>query len=160
MTLFYKKPNHLKIISEATSNYQNTVLQPNCKNTVIENKKARLSYKHNFNFFKLKQNLNTTHMSNSLPNCISRLVTNRSQKPNFKTNNGFLKNLVATFALVFLLLGANTNVNAQSNTNCFVPYNPTPASVWGVEEKFKGNAVVWSGATPTAADLDGCCLPV
>ena len=61
MTLIYKKPNHLKIISEATSNYQNTVLQPNCKNTVIENKKARLSYKHNFNFFKLKQNLNTTH---------------------------------------------------------------------------------------------------
>ncbi len=112
-------------------------------------------YKHNFNFFKLKQNLNTTHMSNSLPNCISRLVTNRSQKPNFKTNNGFIKNLMATFVLVFLLLGANTNVNAQTNTNCFVPYNPTPASVWGVEEKFKGNAVVWSGATPTAADLDG-----
>ena len=56
---------------------------------------------------------------------------------------------------MLLLIGISSISNAQSNTNCFVPYNPTPASVWGVEEKFKGNAVVWSGATPTAADLDG-----
>jgi hypothetical protein len=112
-------------------------------------------YKHNFNFFKLKQNLNTTHMSNSLPNCISRLVTNRSQNPNFKTSNAFLKNLVATFALVFLLLGANITANAQSNANCYGPYNPTPATVWGIAEKFQSNPVIWNGCTPTAADLDG-----
>jgi len=154
MTLFYKKPNHLKIISEATSNYQNTVLQPNCKKTVIQNKKPRLSYKHNFNFSKLKQNSNTLHMSNFLPNCISRLVTNRSQNPNFKTSNGFIKKLMATFALGFLFLGTNTTANAQTNANCYGPYNPTPAQVWGIAEKFASNTGIWNGGTPTAADLN------
>ncbi len=95
-------------------------------------------------------------MSNFLPTCIANLVAStRSQNPNFKTNNGFIKNLMATFALGFLLLGVNTNVNAQANPNCYAPYNPTPAAVWGIAEKFQSNAVIWNGATPTAADLNG-----
>jgi hypothetical protein len=38
---------------------------------------------------------------------------------------------------------------------CYGPYNPTPATSWGIAEKFQSNAVVWNGGTPTAADLDG-----
>jgi gliding motility-associated-like protein len=53
------------------------------------------------------------------------------------------------------LLGAKTTVNAQTNTNCYGPYNPTPAAVWGVAEKFQSNALIWNGGTPTAADIDG-----
>jgi len=44
---------------------------------------------------------------------------------------------------------------AQTTANCYGPYNPAPASVWGISEKFASNAVVWNGGTPTAADLDG-----
>ncbi|WP_396138549.1 hypothetical protein, partial [Flavobacterium sp.] len=95
-------------------------------------------------------------MSNFLPNQIaSTIATNRSQNPNFKTNNGFLKNLMAIFALGFLLLGTNTTVNAQTNANCYGPYNSTPAAVWGIAEKFASNPVIWNGGTPTAADMDG-----
>jgi len=42
---------------------------------------------------------------------------------------------------------------AQTSANCFGPYNPAPASVWGISEKFASNAVVWNGGTPTAADF-------
>uniref|UniRef100_UPI0037C109F2 hypothetical protein n=1 Tax=Flavobacterium sp. TaxID=239 RepID=UPI0037C109F2 len=95
-------------------------------------------------------------MSNFLPTCIANLVaSNRSQNPNFKTSNGFLKNLMAIFALGFLLLGTNTTVTAQTNANCYGPYNPTPAAVWGVTEKFASNIGIWNGGTPTAADLNG-----
>jgi hypothetical protein len=95
-------------------------------------------------------------MSNFLPTCIANLVAfNRSQNPNFKTCNGFIKQLTATFVLGFLLFGANTTVNAQTNANCYGPYNPTPAAVWGVAEKFQSNALIWNGGTPTAADIDG-----
>uniref|UniRef100_UPI0037C04D5C FG-GAP repeat domain-containing protein n=1 Tax=Daejeonella sp. TaxID=2805397 RepID=UPI0037C04D5C len=45
---------------------------------------------------------------------------------------------------------------AQNTTNCYGPYNPTPAAApWGVVEKFQSGAVIWNGSTPTAADLDG-----
>jgi hypothetical protein len=95
-------------------------------------------------------------MSNFLPNCIASLVaSNRSQNPNFKTNNGFIKQLMFTFALGWLLLGANATANAQANANCFGPYNPTPAKVWGIAEKFQSSVGIWNGSTPTAADLDG-----
>ncbi|MFN5422171.1 MAG: hypothetical protein ACK5AO_02790, partial [bacterium] len=47
------------------------------------------------------------------------------------------------------------DATAQPNSNCYGPYNPTPAPVWGITEKFQSNPVVWNGATPTAADLDG-----
>ncbi len=94
-------------------------------------------------------------MSNSLPNCISCLVTNRSQKPNFKTNNGFFKNLIATFVLGFLLFGTNTNLFAQTNANFYGAYSPAPAKVWGIAEKFSYNAVIWNGGSQTAADSDG-----
>jgi hypothetical protein len=39
---------------------------------------------------------------------------------------------MATFVLGWLLLGTKTTENAQTNTNCYGPYNPTPAAVWGV----------------------------
>jgi hypothetical protein len=85
----------------------------------------------------------------------SLVASNRSQNPNFKTSNSFLKNLMATFALGWLLLGANTAANAQANANCFGPYNPTPASQWGISEKFQSSVGIWNGGTPTAADLNG-----
>lgn len=118
MTLFYKKTNHLKTNSETTLNCHETVLQFKCKNAVIENNKSSLSYKYNFNFFKLKQNFNTIPMSTILPNCISRLVTNRSQQTSGSHNhNNPIKHLLRSFALLFLLLGFNSMVNAQTGPN-------------------------------------------
>lgn len=38
---------------------------------------------------------------------------------------------------------------------CYGPYNPTPATSWGIAEKSQSSAVIWNGATPTAADMDG-----
>ena len=54
-----------------------------------------------------------------------------------------------------LLIGISFISNAQTNANCYGPYNPTPAKVWGISEKFQSNAVIWNGSTPTAADMDG-----
>jgi gliding motility-associated-like protein len=44
---------------------------------------------------------------------------------------------------------------AVAQTPCFAPYNPTPATSWGMVQKFQSNAVIWNGGTPTAADLNG-----
>ena len=44
---------------------------------------------------------------------------------------------------------------AFAQTPCVVPYNPTPASSWGMIQKFQSSAVIWNGGTPTAADLNG-----
>ncbi|MEY2760825.1 MAG: hypothetical protein RLZZ96_725, partial [Bacteroidota bacterium] len=46
-------------------------------------------------------------------------------------------------------------VFAFAQTPCVVPYNPTPATSWGMIQKFQSNAVIWNGGTPTAADLNG-----
>ena len=54
--------------------------------------------------------------------------------------------------MMLLLIGISSITNAQT---CYGPYNPTPASVWGIAEKFASNAVIWNGSTPTAADMDG-----
>ncbi|MEI6587022.1 MAG: hypothetical protein WCL56_13110, partial [Sediminibacterium sp.] len=43
-------------------------------------------------------------------------------------------------------------LNAQT---CVAPYNPTPATSWGMVQKFQSSAVIWNGGTPTAADLNG-----
>ncbi|MEY4011433.1 MAG: hypothetical protein RIT22_557, partial [Bacteroidota bacterium] len=95
-------------------------------------------------------------MSHFLPNCITSLVANRFQQQNGSHNhNNPIKHLMRSFALLFLLLGFNSTVNAQANANCFGPYNPAPAPVWGIAEKFQSNVGIWNGATPTAADLDG-----
>ena len=56
--------------------------------------------------------------------------------------------------LILLLIGISIISNAQTNANCFAPYNPTPASVWGISEKFQSNPLIWNGGTPTAADLN------
>lgn len=114
MMLFYKKTNHLKTNSETTLNCHETVLQFKCKDALIENNKTRLSYKHNFNLKKLKEHFNTIPMSTILPNCISRLVTNRSQQTNGSQNhNNPIKHLMRSYALLFLLLGFNAKVTAQ-----------------------------------------------
>ena len=44
---------------------------------------------------------------------------------------------------------------AFAQTPCVVPYNPTPASSWGMIQKFQSSAVIWNGGTPSAADLNG-----
>jgi len=46
-------------------------------------------------------------------------------------------------------------VIASAQTPCAAPYNPTPATSWGMVQKFQSNAVIWNGGTPTAADLNG-----
>ncbi len=60
-----------------------------------------------------------THtMSTILPTCISRLVTNRSQQTNGSQNhNNPIKHLMRSFALLFLLLGFNSTVHAQTGPN-------------------------------------------
>ena len=96
----------------------------------------------------------THSMSHFLPNCITSLVANRFQQQNGSQNhNNPIQHLFSSLALLFLLIGFNTNVQAQSNANCFGPYNPAPATVWGVAEKFQSSPLIWNGATPTAADL-------
>ena len=44
---------------------------------------------------------------------------------------------------------------AFAQTVCVAPYNPTPATSWGMVQKFQSNALIWNGGTPTAADLNG-----
>jgi gliding motility-associated-like protein len=46
-------------------------------------------------------------------------------------------------------------VLANAQTPCVTPYNPTPATSWGMVQKYQSNAVIWNGGTPTAADLNG-----
>ena len=46
-------------------------------------------------------------------------------------------------------------VIASAQTPCAAPYNPTPATSWGMVQKFQSNALIWNGGTPTAADLNG-----
>jgi hypothetical protein len=60
---------------------------------------------------------------------------------------------ISTLFIVFFF--QFLSVSAQSQNNCVVPYNPTPASTWGMVQKFQSNAVIWNGGTPTAADLNG-----
>ncbi|MCZ2489847.1 tandem-95 repeat protein [Aquirufa antheringensis] len=59
------------------------------------------------------------------------------------------------FVLVVFFQLVSVFLFSQSNPNCFAPYNATPAPVWGIAEKFKSSPLIWNGATPTAADLDG-----
>jgi gliding motility-associated-like protein len=47
------------------------------------------------------------------------------------------------------------SMSAIAQTVCVAPYNPTPASSWGMVQKFQSNALIWNGGTPTAADLNG-----
>ena len=58
---------------------------------------------------------------------------------------------VSFLVSIFLLL----SVFAFAQTPCVVPYNPTPATSWGMIQKFQSSAVIWNGGTPTAADLNG-----
>ena len=79
---------------------QATVTNPQSKNS----KKIPTFYTHS--------------MSTILPTCISRLVTNRSQQTNGSQNqNNPIKHLMRSFALLFLLLGFNSTVNAQTGPN-------------------------------------------
>ena len=64
--------------------------------------------------------------------------------------------LIHSFIRVCILgifIGLNSIVNAQ--TPCVAPYNPTPASTWGMVQKFQTSTGIWNGGTPTAADLNG-----
>ena len=64
--------------------------------------------------------------------------------------------LIHSFIRVCILgifIGLNSIVNAQ--TPCVAPYNPTPASSWGMVQKFQTSTGIWNGGTPTAADLNG-----
>jgi hypothetical protein len=47
------------------------------------------------------------------------------------------------------------SVFSIGQTPCVAPYNPTPASSWGMVQKFQSSAIIWNGGTPTAADLNG-----
>jgi hypothetical protein len=60
---------------------------------------------------------------------------------------------IKTISFVVIFLFLNLIVSAQSI--CVAPYNPTPATSWGMVQKFQSNAVIWNGGTPTAADLNG-----
>ena len=57
------------------------------------------------------------------------------------------------FLLFFFFQLVSTSAFAQ--TVCVAPYNPTPATSWGMVQKFQSNALIWNGGTPTAADLNG-----
>ena len=45
--------------------------------------------------------------------------------------------------------------NTTNSSLCYAPYNPTPASPWGMAQKFESNTGIWNGGTPTAGDLNG-----
>jgi hypothetical protein len=59
--------------------------------------------------------------------------------------------------IFLLLVGCFQLVSdfAFAQTPCVFPYNPTPASSWGMIQKFQSSAMIWNGGTPTAADLNG-----
>ena len=63
------------------------------------------------------------------------------------------KSLLQLSVIIFFLFIGNQSF--AQNASCYGPYNSTPAAVWGIAEKFQSNAVIWNGATPTAADLNG-----
>ena len=69
-----------------------------------------------------------------------------------KKKNIFIRSFFRVCILVFLI-GISSIVNAQ--TPCVAPYNPTPASTWGMVQKFQTSTGIWNGGTPTAADLNG-----
>jgi gliding motility-associated-like protein len=58
-------------------------------------------------------------------------------------------------ALLAIVLTLNFSPKGFAQTPCVAPYNPTPASSWGMVQKFQSNAIIWNGGTPTAADLNG-----
>jgi gliding motility-associated-like protein len=62
---------------------------------------------------------------------------------------GRIRSICLIFFFQFVIVFAN------AQTPCVAPYNPTPASTWGMVQKFQSNAVIWNGGTPTAADLNG-----
>lgn len=152
MTLFYKKTHHPKTNSETTLNCHETVLQFKCKDALIENNKTRLSYKHNFNLKKLKEHFNTIPMSTILPNCISRLVTNRSQQTNGSQNhNNPIKHLMRSFALLFLLLGFNAKVTAQITNLKFSSESATYSEISSGTTLIAGGNVALGAATLKSA---------
>ncbi len=57
--------------------------------------------------------------------------------------------------IVLIVLFQLASLFAFAQTPCVAPYNPTPASSWGMVQKFQSSAVIWNGGTPTAADLNG-----
>ena len=81
---------------------------------------------------------------------VSAILFNQIENKSFK-----LHKLVVQTVFILLTSFSSWFANAQSNANCYGPYNPTPATVWGIAEKFQSNPVIWNGCTPTAADLDG-----
>ena len=57
---------------------------------------------------------------------------------------------VRSIFIIILLQFIAVFANAQ--TPCVAPYNPTPASTWGMVQKFQTSTGIWNGGTPTAAD--------
>ncbi|MBP5984412.1 MAG: hypothetical protein KA734_11845, partial [Fluviicola sp.] len=79
---------------------------------------------------------------------------------NFVTRNFNLSRLVKTPTILIPLVGIllfvfPASLTAQTNANCYGPYNATPAPVWGIAEKFQTSVGIWNGGSPTAADLNG-----
>ena len=74
----------------------------------------------------------------------------------FNTINSLFRHLLGKAAFLVLLVAVSAIFSSRVfSQTCYGPYNPTPATSWGIAEKFQSNAVVWNGGTPTAADLDG-----
>jgi hypothetical protein len=65
-----------------------------------------------------------------------------------------LKSRLLGFCLIVFFLIQFTYVSVHAQI-CAAPYNPTPATSWGMVQKFQSNALIWNGGTPTAADLNG-----
>ncbi len=58
-------------------------------------------------------------------------------------------------AILILVVVQFISVFLNAQTPCVAPYNPTPATTWGMIQKFQSNALIWNGGTPKAADLKG-----
>lgn len=65
-----------------------------------------------------------------------------------------IKSRLLGFCLIVFFLIQFPFVSVHAQTPCVGPYNPTPATTWGIAEKFQSSAVIWNGGTPTAADLN------
>ncbi len=65
-----------------------------------------------------------------------------------------IKSRLFRFCLTVFFLIQFTYVSVHAQI-CAAPYNPTPATSWGMVQKFQSNALIWNGGTPTAADLNG-----
>ncbi|MBP6091782.1 MAG: hypothetical protein KA521_11050, partial [Crocinitomicaceae bacterium] len=81
---------------------------------------------------------------------VSAILFNQIGNKSFK-----LHKLVVQTVFILLTSFSSWLANAQSNANCYGPYNATPAPVWGIAEKFQTSVGIWNGGTPTAADLNG-----